>query len=92
VLAHRSRGVHSEGSDSILREIDEEVVSCSNSERCTREISWMAPRDTNEQHRITKGDEHSRWLFVADEFAWRVGMGIAISVPDVQQAEERAAD
>jgi hypothetical protein len=41
------------------------------SERCTRESSRAALGDTGGRPCVGEGDEHSRRLFVADEFAGR---------------------
>jgi hypothetical protein len=61
------------------------------SERCMRGISRAAPGDTTGRQRVGKGDERSRWLFVADEFARQARTGTDISVQDVQQGRGRPA-
>jgi hypothetical protein len=43
------------------------------SERCTRESSRAGLGDTDGRQCVGEGDEHSRRLFVADEFADRRG-------------------
>jgi hypothetical protein len=60
-------------------------------ERCARGISQAAPGDTSGRQRVGEGDERSRWLFVADEFARQAHTGTDISVQDVQQGRGRAA-
>jgi hypothetical protein len=61
------------------------------SERCTRGISRAAPGDTSGRQRVEEGDERSRWLLVADEFARQARTRMEISVQDVQQGRGRAA-
>jgi hypothetical protein len=53
------------------------------SERCTRGSSRAALGDTGGQQRVGEGDEHSRRLFVADEFARQAGR-----VQDVHREED----
>jgi hypothetical protein len=48
-------------------------------------ISLAAPGDKSGRQCVGEGDEHSRWLFVADEFARQAQTGRDISVQDVQQ-------
>jgi hypothetical protein len=59
------------------------------SERCTRGINRATPGDTSERQRVGEGDERSRWLFMADEFARQARTGTDISVQDVQQGRVR---
>jgi hypothetical protein len=56
------------------------------SERCRSESSRPALGDTGGRQRVGEGDEQSRRLFVADEFARQAGR-----VQDVQQGRGRAA-
>jgi hypothetical protein len=68
-----------------------DVTKCPNgrlfreSERCRRRSSRTALGDTGGRQRVGEGDEHSRRLFLADEFAPQAGR-----VQDVQQGRGRA--
>jgi hypothetical protein len=56
------------------------------SERSRRGSSRTVLKDTDGRQCVGEGDEHSRRLFVADDFARQSGR-----VQDVQQGRERAA-